>query len=243
MKKYYYQLKTKEQGFMGGVSYWGKATMKGIVEADTPKEARNIVKTQILCRDINTKEDDILLSIIEVTPEKQYLLDFFKPRVCKQCGRVFTNSVSGFYSSEFCCENCYELYNYEHLDVDKYLKIREIDNIDFYDCNPCIYVIHNTENGKNYVGQTVRSFTLRWWEHYKAWIKFCPEDITKFQFAVLEEFSKEEVKKNPDLLSEREQFWIDLLEAYTKGYNSRNEIKEKLQYQKKELNEVMSKNV
>ena len=242
MKQFYYQLKTREE-FCNGSVFWGKATMKGIVEAETCKEARQIVKTQILCREINSKEDDILLSIIEVTPEKSYLTDFFKPRVCKQCGRVFTNSISGFYSSEFCCENCYELYNYEHLDVDKYLKIREIDNIDFYECKPCIYVIHNTENGKNYVGQTVRSFTLRWWEHYKAWIKFCPEDITKFQFAVLEEFSKEEVKKNPDLLSEREQFWIDALNAYKDGYNSRNEISEKLQYQKKELNEVMSKNV
>ena len=240
MKDFYYQVKVKIKDEYDTYSYWSKPVMKGIVQAETSKQAREIVKTSILEREIK-KGDDVLLSILEITPDKQYLADFFKPRVCKQCGRTFDNTISGFYSSEFCCENCYELYNYEHLDVSRYLQVREIDNISFYECNPVIYKITNLVNGKSYVGQTIRSFTLRWWEHYKAWIKYQPEGIQNFEFSVLEEFTKEEIKKNPNLLREREQYWIDFFDAYNNGYNSRDEVS-KVNYQKKSVEEIVKNN-
>lgn len=235
MKQFYYQIKVKEEDNY----YWSKPVMKGIVTAETSKQAREIVKNSVLERDIK-KGDDVLLSIIEVTEDKQYLVDFFKPRVCKYCGRVFNNTITGFYSSEFCCENCYELYNYEHLDVNKYLQAREIDNIGFYECNLVIYRIYNKITKKNYIGQTIRSFTLRWWEHYKAWVKYAPEGITAFEFSVLEEFTKEQIKQNPKMLSEREQYWIDYYDAFNNGYNSRNETS-KVEYKKKSVEEILER--
>lgn len=218
MKDFYYQLKVKYKNEL----YWSKPVMKGIVQAETSKDARKYIKEVIFEREIK-QGDDVLLSVMEIKDNTKYLKDFFEPRICKYCGRTFNNTISGFYSSEFCCENCYELYNYENLDAEKYLKTKEMNYMEFMDSNPVIYRIYNRISNKNYIGQTIRSFTLRWWEHCKSWIKLCPESITAFEFSILEEFTKEQVKSNPNLLSEREQYWIEKYDSLNNGYNSRNE--------------------
>ena len=139
-------------------------------------------------------------------------------------GGTFDVSISDYYSSEFCCEACYETYSMMNFDINKMVQSRELNYIEFMESNPVIYRIRNKINGKNYIGQTIRSFTLRWWEHYKSWIKKQPEGIENFDFSVLEEFTKEEIKRNPDLLKQREQYWIDKYDAIENGYNSRNEV-------------------
>lgn len=237
MKQFYYQLKVKmkepdiwdisEKGYFEG---WSSPVMRGIVEAEDSKSARKKIKEEIFEKEIK-KGDDVLLSIIEVKEDTKYLLDFFKPRVCKHCGRTFdiaTTETFGKYG-DFCSKVCYDLYNYENFDFSKYLQSKDFNALEWADCNPVIYRIHNKKTDRNYIGQTIRSFTLRWWEHYKAWIGNCVDgDITTFEFSVLEEFSKEEVRKNYKLLSEREQYWIDYYNALDseKGYNSRREVAE-----------------
>ena len=96
MKQFYYQLKTREE-FCNGSVFWGKATMKGIVEAETCKEARQIVKTQILCREINSKET--------------FNRGTAKKGVCKNCGKEFIlyQGTNGYY----CCAKCQMEHQYK----------------------------------------------------------------------------------------------------------------------------------
>ena len=234
MKQFYYQLKVKEKHhniYTKQDEYdWSYyPVMRGIVEAETSKEARKKIKEEIFEKDIK-KGDDVLLSIIEVKEDTKYLLDFFKPRVCKHCGRTFNTATSETFGQygDFCSKVCYDLYNYENFDFSRYIQSKDFNALEWTDCNPVIYRIHNKKNDKNYVGQTIRSFTLRWWEHYKVWIKYQKDNITDFEFSVLEEFTKEQVKDNENLLSEREQYWIDYYNALDeeKGYNSRREVAE-----------------
>lgn len=87
-----------------------------------------------------------------------------------------------------------------------------------------IYKITNTLNGKNYIGQTVKSVQKRFTQHknnankpyfsqivlYKAFNKYGFEN---FQCETLEEV---ENKK----LDEREKYWIEYYDSYFNGYNS-----------------------
>jgi len=246
MKQFYYQLKVKEKNYdvYTKQSYFDwtyRPVMRGIVEAESSKEARKKIKEEIFEKEIK-KGDDVLLSIIEVKEDTKYLLDFFKPRVCKHCGRTFDTATSETFGQygDFCSKVCYDLYNYQNFDFSRYIQSKDFNALDWTDCNPVIYRIHNKKTGRNYVGQTIRSFTLRWWEHYKAWIDKCPDgDITTFEFTVLEEFSKEDVRKNDKLLSEREQYWIDYYQCLDKdkGYNSRREVAE-LKPKKIEIDDI-----
>lgn len=86
-----------------------------------------------------------------------------------------------------------------------------------------IYYIRNTRNGRRYVGSSA-NVEERWKNHrnqlnrgahhapilQKAWNKYGPE---AFVFEVVEECLVE-------VLLEREQFHIDLHQAYGKGYNA-----------------------
>ena len=229
-RQFYYQLKVKMKTiYCDGIGLeWSSPVMRGIVRAKDSKSARKKIKEEIFEKDIK-RGDDILLSIIEVKEDTQYLLDFFKPRVCKYCGRTFdiaTTETFGRYG-DFCSKVCFDLYNYDNFDFSRYIQSKDFNALEWTECNPVIYRIHNRKSDKNYVGQTIRAFTLRWWEHYKTWIGYCPDGkITDFDFSVLEEFSKEDVRKNDKLLSEREQYWIDYYNALdeNKGYNSRREV-------------------
>ena len=87
-----------------------------------------------------------------------------------------------------------------------------------------IYVITNKINNKQYVGKTTDTIQHRWKRHlidsrkrisekrplYDAINKYGPENFT---IDALEECSINE-------LEEREQYWIDKLDTYQKGYNA-----------------------
>ena len=83
---------------------------------------------------------------------------------------------------------------------------------------PCIYVITNLINNKQYVGQTTR-FRERMWEHEKdhrtnsvlhqAIEKYGTDN---FQVDIVEECAE-------DQLNEREIYWINQLGTYHVGYN------------------------
>jgi len=85
-----------------------------------------------------------------------------------------------------------------------------------------IYKITNIVNGKIYVGSAV-NIHRRWLEHKsflnrsKHHSKYLQNSFNKYgidnlNFEIIEECSKE-------LLIEREQYWINLLDSYNNGYN------------------------
>lgn len=87
-----------------------------------------------------------------------------------------------------------------------------------------IYVITNQINGTQYVGKTTDTIPKRWQKHlsdrhrkvreirplYDAFKKY---GIDNFTIEQLEECSWE-------ILSEREQYWIDKLDTFNHGYNA-----------------------
>lgn len=217
MKSFYYQLKVKEfhDGEFYSGDFWSRATLKGIVEAKSSKEAREIIKRDILNREIK-RGDDVLLSVLEITPDREYLREFFKPRKCLFCGMVWTPATTEYYG-EYCCRACYEQATQKQKREDEEVFISS----DWHDSFPVIYRIYDRKNNKNYIGQTIRAFTLRWWEHYKNWIQRVENaSITDFEFSVLEVFPK---NKNKEFLSKMEQFYIEKFDSLKNGYNNRNE--------------------
>jgi len=85
-----------------------------------------------------------------------------------------------------------------------------------------IYLITNKINGKQYVGQTTRSFNKRWLEH-------CCNGITSSKSAIsnaIKKYGKDEFTteiidnaSNINELNEKEQYWISKLNTLSKGYN------------------------
>ena len=94
-------------------------------------------------------------------------------------------------------------------------------NADIKKCG--VYVITNTVNEKLYVGSTTRSFTKRWNDHksllrnnkhhnthlQRAWNKYGEEN---FKFEILSICA-------PTLCILAEQYWMNILNTYKKGYN------------------------
>ena len=91
-----------------------------------------------------------------------------------------------------------------------------------------IYCIHCITSGKKYVGQTKQPLMQRFnqhmapyggvHEHRKPRIKQALEKYGKdaFMIGIVEECEK-------DVANERETYWIQELNAYTEGYNSKPE--------------------
>jgi group I intron endonuclease len=91
--------------------------------------------------------------------------------------------------------------------------------------NKCgIYGIHNIENGKWYIGQSVRIFT-RWLDHKKNLAsgnclnKKMRDDWEKFGRTVFEFMILEECESN--MLMVRESAWINYYDSIKAGYNHR----------------------
>jgi len=81
-----------------------------------------------------------------------------------------------------------------------------------------IYQIKNLVDSKCYVGSTAKNFSKRWYQHryqlakgtntpklQNAWDKYGAEN---FEFLVLEAVS------DPNMVLEREQYWLDTLQPY-----------------------------
>lgn len=88
-----------------------------------------------------------------------------------------------------------------------------------------IYCYTNTVNGKCYVGQTVNE-GLRKVQHLRDALSYNKQTafarairkygIDKFQYNIIETVAI-------SLLNDRETYWIEQFEGYTKGYNSTKE--------------------
>lgn len=87
-----------------------------------------------------------------------------------------------------------------------------------------IYLITNKINNKKYVGKTTQSIEKRWEEHIsdskkeRCEIRPLYRAIRKYG---IENFIIKEIEKgSADILSEREQYWIQYYNTYEDGYNA-----------------------
>lgn len=84
-----------------------------------------------------------------------------------------------------------------------------------------IYKITNNINGKCYVGKTERTIQVRWSEHTRPsrWKLDLPLYRAFLKYGI-DNFSVEELEECEDvILDDREIYWIDYFDAYSKGYN------------------------
>lgn len=200
---------------------------KTFVEAENKKEAidkfhetldyKDKISQRILSKNIET--NSLLLHVYPVK-EGHFTEAFLEERTCCICGRTYKLidkfNEFGSYTTYECCSRECDALEYEN-------RRNSFIQDGFYSSVPVIYKITNTETNKHYIGQTVRSFTLRWWEHIKSLgdDKFHREiktsDITKWVFSVIEVLDKKTTK---ELLNERERYWIEYYNTKVDGYNS-----------------------
>lgn len=211
---------------------------KTFVKAETKKEAvdafhntiefKEKIPQRILSK--NIKEDSLLLYVYEVG-ENHFTRDFLEERQCCICGSTYKLidkfNEFGFYSVYECCKPSCDFMEKERR---REAYCSDVEN--FYATYPVIYKIENIKTGKVYIGQTIRSFTLRWWEHIKSCANdkfheaFDKSDITDWNFSVIEVINilEENIDSNgksmKEVLTERERYWINHYNSKEDGYNS-----------------------
>lgn len=218
MSKWYCIIQSRNSEYDG----W-KQIIKDLIIADTKKEAREIVEKEymtLLPMRIQNKDitkESLLLSLYEIE-ENHFTEKFFEYNDCKVCGSKFRpidkfNIFGYFGSNEVCSDECNITLRNE----------QQIQQSSFEETSPVIYKITQISSGKVYIGKTIRSFTLRWWEHIKSCsgskfhIEMDSSDITDWQFQVIEVLPKN--SKNEFIL-ERETYWINHFDSIKNGFNS-----------------------
>lgn len=89
---------------------------------------------------------------------------------------------------------------------------------------PYIYKIENQINHKVYIGKTLYTIERRWKQHQQNLQRNDLKHLKLYNAILkygLENFQVSEVEyvENPDILSEREQYWINYYDSFYNGYN------------------------
>lgn len=222
MPDFYYQIKTRGDGGFSGWN-WPPLYSGRVQGAKNKKEAATTLEEQygvklpqrVMQADEQTQ---FLLHLQEMGEDTPELNNRFLLRECKECGGPYTlqeKYLLGESGDRSCCStSC----------ANKSRPVYVAGEDRYPDGLPVIYRITNKETGKCYIGRTRQPVTLRWWQHvfqsgesqFHQEIKGSP--LTAWFFEVIEVVA-------PDLLAEREQYWIDHYGSlWPNGYNSRQEV-------------------
>lgn len=237
--EFYFDIKARVSSGSDSFTKWSwPPVWSGRVEAESSKEARKKIEEEygrkfILKDSKNLKEEMFLLSIKPMTP---YLAKRFEITNCQVCDTEYTaNDVYsvGISDVRFCSRACKEENELKKLS-------ENYSAFNNYSTPPVIYCIRNIKEDKCYVGKSIRSFTLRWWEHIKV-AKVLETGNSKFHAALKNselsdwEFKVLETIEYPtELLSytdrdrfllKRETEWIKKLNSIENGYNTLESIK------------------
>lgn len=240
--EFYFDIKARASNEGDSFSKWSwPPVWSGKVEADNSKEARKKVEEEY-CRKFimkdgkNTENEMFLLSL---KPMSDYLAKRFENVECAVCGSSYTANeayILGLRDSRFCSLNCKK-------ENDVTLELQRLgENVDFgnYKNPPVIYQIKNIKEERVYIGKSIRSFTLRWWEHLKARTynnatnKFHAalqnSKLSDWEFKVIEVVSYPEHLKGFEEMNkytlERETYWMNKMDSINNGYNSLESLKQ-----------------
>lgn len=221
LKKFLYILKVPPQE-----SYqdWQEAFVD-IVEAVDKKTVLDNLKKELdphIAEKLTAKNKGVLnyrAFVVELSPHWE--MHWLSERTCKQCSTAYTllqKKQHGEYANyEYCSASCRNV-SRKDTDFGAYANSYASSNFE-----PCIYKITNKQTNQVYIGQTIRCFTLRWYEH------FFQSGDSKFHqaiklskpsdwiFEVLETLPIESTKEE---INNREMHYINLYDSINNGYNT-----------------------
>lgn len=229
VKEYYYQIKGKaDPQSRDLMSNWvWPPIFSGKVEAENKEGAKEKIFKEygrrfpgrVLRKDIDKAE--FLMKITEIK-ENDYIQDLFEFKHCSECQKRFRridlyNDKNEVYKGgEYCSDSCKEQGDIRRRGEAAELMFNENEY-----SPPCIYRITNKETGKCYIGQTIQSFTLRWWQHFKwgnSSSKFHEairrSQLTDWTFEIIA------IAKSKDELDELESLHIRKNDSISNGYNT-----------------------
>ena len=232
MPDYYYQIKGRELSEVNGTAGWvWPPVFSGLVTAPDRKQAKAQVEEEygrqfpvrVLKKDI--EQHAYLLLIKEVEPDNDYLLRRFRKTSCKECGAIFipidkyNDPHSDHRGQEYCSDRCSK--------EGKFREVQEFRLATEGRLPAVIYQIRQRSTGRVYIGQSIRPFTLRWWEHltYPSDSKFHEElratPITDWEFSVLEVIAvPADCKSKAAYITDRERHWIETMNSVANGFNT-----------------------
>ncbi len=215
--EFYYDIKGRSDDNWLWPPLWS-----GRIEASDSKMARTLLKAEY--EQEFKRGDNFLLNIKPMSP---YLAKRFELVSCPICATEYTaNDVytAGLNDARFCSISCKQENDRRNIGLSS-------DNVNFYYKNPpVIYMITNLKTSKCYIGKSIRSFTLRWWEHLcaakagsdiKFHVALNDSELTDWEFKIVEVI---DIKDNK-LILEREMYWINMYNSINDGYNSTASLK------------------
>ncbi len=230
--EFYYDIKARQDTDGDSFQKWSwPPVWSGRIEAKDSKEARAILKAEY--EEKFSRDGNYLLNIKPMSP---YLLKRFELVKCSVCEQEYTpNDIYsvGLSNSGYCSSVCHEKANNERERQRMNLRIDEYSA--FYQGFPVIYRVHNVKTDMSYIGKSIRSFTLRWWEHLcsaksgsdsKFHAALQGSELTDWQFSIVETISFDDsVMDKNKYIFEREMFWINQFNSINKGYNTTVSLK------------------
>ena len=203
--------------FSGKVNAKDKIEAKKIIEQEYGK----VFPQRVLQKDIANNE--FLLNIQDMT-KNSYLHELFEERECQnpECRKnfrridLYNDANESYKGTEYCSDDCKEkMYEKNRVEITQ-------DDFNLGSNVPVIYKITNKMTNMCYIGQTIQSFTLRWWQHIKWGNTDCKfhvamkeSKITDWIFEVIEV-----VNTSQSELDERESHYIRKYDSVRNGYNT-----------------------
>ena len=242
--EFYFDIKSRkyvEKENQYGFDKWAwPPVWSGKVEAEDSKKARLLIEEEygrrFIMRDgVNVKEEPFLLSI---KPMNEHLARRFELRKCEMCGNEYTLNDAYITGSggRFCSEECTANYRTQE---DLRRSEGNVDSMGYLN-PPVIYRITNKHTGQCYIGKSIQSFTLRWWQHIKSGkggvseTKFHDSmhnsNLCDWTYEVIEviQYPPEVVVQldKHRFILQREMHWINHYDSLRNGYNTLVSLKE-----------------
>lgn len=231
MPEYFYQIRGRTDcDEMGDKGWEWPPLFCGVVTADDKKAAKVAIDEEygrkfplrVLRADI--QQHAFLLRITEVDPQDDYTQRKLRFTACLECGDRFrpidkyNDPHADYRGLDYCSKKCKTAG--QTRDVSEFRLAGEGR------LPPVIYQVRQKTTGRVYVGQTIKPFTLRWWQHlttlsdckFHEALKLGP--ITDFEFSVLEVITVPDDCSASVYITDRERHWIDVFDSVKSGFNT-----------------------